>query len=271
MFPLFKHVDSVRRLWKYRGFILGSVKREFQSKYRNSMLGMSWVVLQPLAMIIVYTVIFSQIMKARLPGIESSFGYSIYLCVGIIFWGMFSEIVSRSQTVFIDNANLLKKIKFPRICLPIIIVLSSGLNFAIIFSLFMGFLFISGNLPGLEIMAIFPVLIIQVMFGISLGIILGVLNVFFRDIGQLFGIILQFWFWLTPIIYPINILPESIQSIMQVWNPMVPIIQAYQAIFVTNNLPDWNTMLIPSMVAIALSLFAMNLYRKHADEMVDEL
>ena len=96
----------VKALWNYRGFISGSVKREFQSKYRNSLLGALWTVLNPLAMIVVYTVIFSEVMKARLPGVDSVFGYSIYLCAGILTWGFFAELVGRSQTVFIDNANL---------------------------------------------------------------------------------------------------------------------------------------------------------------------
>lgn len=129
----------LRPIWAYRGFILGSVKRDFQSKYRNSLLGAAWNVLQPLAMIVVYTVIFSQIMRAKLPGVDSSFGYSIYLCEGILTWGMFAEVTTRSQNMFLDNANLLKKLSFPRLCLPITIVASGLLNFFIVFGVFLDF------------------------------------------------------------------------------------------------------------------------------------
>ena len=125
-------VGIIRPLWVYRGFILGSVKREFQAKYHNSLLGAAWTVIQPLAMIIVYTVIFSQVMKARLPGVNSTFAYSIYLCCGVLTWGLFAEITGRAQNVFLENANLLKKLSFPRICLPAVVVLNAGLNFAII-------------------------------------------------------------------------------------------------------------------------------------------
>src|SRR3546814_999156 len=120
--------ERLRALWSYRGFILGSVKREFQSKYRNSLLGAAWTVLNPLAMILVYTVIFSQIMRAKLPGIDSTFAYSIYLCAGLLTWGLFAEIVGRSQNVFLEHANLLKKLSFPRLCLPVTLVLSSLVN-----------------------------------------------------------------------------------------------------------------------------------------------
>ena len=94
----------------FRGFILGSVKREFQSKYRNLILGAAWSVLNPLAMIVVYTVIFSQVMRAKLPGIQSTFAYSIYLCAGVLTWGLFAEITGRCQNVFLEQANLIKKV-----------------------------------------------------------------------------------------------------------------------------------------------------------------
>ena len=141
-------ISMFKDIVAYRGFIYGSVKREFQLKYRNSLLGAVWTVLNPLAMIVVYTVIFAQVMGARLPGIDSAFAYSIYLCAGILTWGLFVEIVGRGQNVFLENANLIKKQSFPRICLPIIIVLSAMVNFAIIFALFTLFLVLSGHFPG---------------------------------------------------------------------------------------------------------------------------
>ena len=188
-------MQAAKALWAYRGFIVGSVRREFQSKYRNSLLGAAWTVLNPLAMIVVYTVIFAQVMRARLPGIDSAFAYSIYLCAGVLTWGLFAEITGRAQNMFLENANLIKKLNFPRLCLPVTVVANAGLNFAIVFGLFTVFLIISGNFPGWVYLALIPVLTIQVIFAIGLGIILGVLNVFFRDVGQFFGIFLQFWFW----------------------------------------------------------------------------
>lgn len=260
----------LKSIWSYRGFILGSVKREFQSKYRNSMLGAAWTVLNPLAMIIVYTVIFSQIMRAKLPGIDSAFAYSIYLCAGVLTWGLFVEITGRCQNVFLEHANLIKKLSFPRICLPIIVVLSAGLNFSIIFSLFTVFLILSGNFPGWAFLAIFPVLIVQIVFSIGLGIILGVLNVFFRDVGQFFNIVLQFWFWLTPIVYPLTILPEKIRPLMA-WNPMAPLVNAYQVIMINGQWPQWEKLIPVTLIGMTLCILGMSLFRKRAGEMVDEL
>lgn len=260
----------LRALWAYRGFILGSVKREFQSKYRNSLFGAAWTVLNPLAMIVVYTVIFAQVMQAKLPGIDNTFAYSIYLCAGVLTWGLFTEIVSRALNTFLENANLLKKLSFPRLCLPVVVVINAGVNFAIIFSLFTAFLFISGNFPGLPFLAIFPLLVILVLFAIGLGITLGVLNVFFRDVGQFFGIFLSFWFWLTPIVYPTSILSERLRSILA-WNPMAPLVGAFQDVLVIGKWPQWETLWLVTLLGTLLSITGLGLFRRHAGEMVDEL
>ncbi len=257
-------------VWRYRSFILGSVKREFQSKYRNSLLGATWMVLNPLAMIIVYTVIFSQLMKARLPGVTMQFAYSIYLCAGVLTWGLFSEIVSKAQNVFVDNAGLLKKLSFPRLCLPIIVIANGLVNFSIVFGLFTIFIIFSGHFPGIYYLGIFPMLVLLVMFAIGLGITVGVLNVFFRDVGQFFGIVLQFWFWLTPIVYVSNVLPERVQHYLRL-NPMVPIIEAFQTIFVHARWPDWGSLWLVSIEAVVLCAIGLRLFRRHVGEMVDEL
>lgn len=263
-------MNLVRALWSFRGFILSSVQREFQSKYRNSLLGATWMVLNPLAMIFVYTVIFSQLMRSRLPGIDGVFAYSIYLCAGVLTWGFFSEIVGRAQNVFIENANLIKKLSFPRLCLPLIVVMNASLNFSIVFGLFLVFLMTSGNFPGWAFLAVFPVLLIQVLFSIGLGMTLGVLNVFFRDVGQFFGIVLQFWFWLTPIVYPVNVLPKEVVGLVA-YNPLAVLVDAYQKIFVFSQWPDWSRLLPVLLVSMLLCTLGAYLFRKHSAEMVDEL
>ncbi|AVX92082.1 MULTISPECIES: ABC transporter permease [Pseudomonas] len=259
-----------RSLRSYRGFILGSVKREFQARYRNSLFGALWTVLNPLSMIVVYTVIFSQIMRARLPGVDDGLAYSVYLCAGLLTWGLFAEITSRSQSMFLENANLLKKISFPRICLPVIALLNAGINFAIILALFFGFLLISGRLPGMALLALIPLLLVQVIFAAGLGMILGILNVFFRDVGQMFGICLQFWFWLTPIVYPLSILPPGIQHLISL-NPMTALMTSYQNVFLYNQWPNWSSLLPLLILGLLFCAMALRLFRQRVGEMVDEL
>lgn len=261
--------SMIQSVWQFRGFIIGSVKREFQLKYLNSMLGAAWSVLHPLTMIVIYTVIFTNIMQAKLPGVASMFGYSIYLCAGVITWGLFVEITGRGQNIFLEQANLIKKLNFPRMCLPIIVICTAIINFLIIFTLFILFLVVSGNFPGLVFLGVVPLLLIQVLFSISLAVIVGILNVFFRDVGQFFTILLQFWFWFTPIVYPHSILPAEIRALM-VLNPMVGLITGYQDIFLLKQWPQWQTLIPVSIISFALCLFGLRLFRKRAGEMVDE-
>ena len=146
-----QHASAV---YANRDFIFASIRREFELKYRNSLLGALWTVLNPLAMIVIYTLVFSKIMQARLPGLEGAYAYSIYLCAGILFWGVFSEIALRAQGVFLEQAHLLKKINFPRLCLPAIVVGSGLINFLIIFTLFLVVLVLVDALPGMELLAL---------------------------------------------------------------------------------------------------------------------
>lgn len=263
-------VSMSRSIWRYRGFIGGSVKREFQIKYRNSLLGAAWTILNPLSMIVVYTVIFSQVMGSRLQGVDTPFAYSIYLCAGVLTWGLFAEITTRSQTVFLENASLIKKLQFPRLCLPVIVVINALTNFGIIFSLFTVFLIISGNFPGLVFFTIFPVLLIQILLSIGLGMILGVLNVFFRDVGQFFLILLQFWFWFTPVVYPVAALPLGVRQWLD-WNPMASLMAAYQTILVHGRIPDWSSLIPATIVGMVFCVAGFQLFRKRVGEMVDEL
>jgi lipopolysaccharide transport system permease protein len=259
-----------KSLWLYRGFIIGSVKREFQSKYRNSLLGATWTIINPLAMILIYTVIFSQVMRARLPGVDNTFAYSIYLCAGVLTWGLFADITSRAQNMFLENANLLKKLSFPRLCLPVTLVINALLNFSIVFVLFTIFLILTGNFPGIVFISLLPLFAIQVMFSIGLGISLGILNVFFRDIGQFFGIFIQFWFWLTPIVYSVDILPKSVRPFLML-NPMSSLISAYQRVLVLKQWPEWGSLWLTAISAIFFCIIGLRLFRKHSGEMVDEL
>lgn len=260
-----------RSLWAYRGFILANVRRDFQQRYTHSLLGGLWAVLNPLTLIVIYTVIFAGIMHSTLPGHESSpFAYSIYLCAGLLPWNAFADLVGRMQGVFLQYGNLIKKSNFPRSCLPIIVALSVLVDFTIVFSLYLLFLLFSGNFPGWVILTFAPVFLIQWAFGLGLGLLTATLNVFFRDVGQFVGVILQFWFWLTPIVYSASGLPAPVRS--SLWlNPLYPLIEAYQGIFLLQTAPNWSGLLGIAVLAAALLWLAGRLFLKLAGEIVDEL
>jgi len=257
-------------LWHYRGFIAASVRRDFHARYRASALGGLWAVINPLAQILVFTAVLAGVMRARLPGVDTTFGYSIFLTSGIITWGLFTEIVTRCTGVFVENGNLLKKQSFPRICLPAIVVTTALLNFVIILILFLGFLAMTGHLPGAPLIAMLPILAIQVTFAAGLGVLLGVANVFYRDIAPVEAIVLQFWFWLTPIIYPLSIVPPALQGFIEA-NPATAIARAYQDIFVASRWPDFASLAGPGLLALVAAVAGYRFFRSRSADMVDEL
>jgi lipopolysaccharide transport system permease protein len=246
------------------------VRRDYQLRYRSTALGFAWNLLQPLSMILIYTLVFSQLMRTRLDGTNNPFAYGIHLCAGIFAWNLFAEIIQRSQSIFLDNANLLKKQRFPRMALPVIVASTALLNFFIVLLLFIGFLLLSGNFPGIGVWTLVPLLAIQVVFSAGLGLVLGIIHVFFRDVGPLSGLALQLWFWATPIVYPASILPPWALSWMEL-NPMYHLTKAYQTVFLGTGTIDWKPLALLAVVSILVCGYAINLFRRHAGDIVDEL
>jgi len=260
----------LRECWEFRGFILASVRRDFVSRYLGTQLGFFWAIAQPLAMILIYTVVFAEIMKPVLPGHGSRFAYGIYLCAGVLTWQLFSEVLNRSVGVFVHNANLLKKVNLPKLSLPVIVALSGLSNYAVILSLFLAFMLVIGQFPAESIAAMIPVVILVVALAAGLGVLLGTINVFYRDVEQGTSMVLQFWFWLTPIVYPARSLPDFFAGVLA-WNPMGSVVTFAQTIFLENRVPPWSTLLYPAGVALVFLLLGLVAFRKLSGEVVDEL
>lgn len=257
-------------MWNYRRFILGSVVREFRSRYLNTAFGAFWLLLSPFAMILVYTLIFSQVMQSRLPGSQDPFSYSIYLCAGLLPWQWFTDLLSRNVGIFVEHAGIIKKSSFPRLALPVISFIASACNFMLIAGLFVVFLLLMGRWPGWSVLSLIPLFALQSALALGVGVGLGVLNVFFRDIGQVVGIILQFWFWLTPIVYPVASLPQNVRDYLS-WNPVYPLIEAYHTVLLGQGLPNWGSLTGLCIMAGLSLLFSLWIYRVTQSQMVDEL
>jgi lipopolysaccharide transport system permease protein len=260
----------LRECWDFRGFILASVKRDFVSRYLGTQLGFFWAIAQPLAMILIYTLVFAAVMKPALPGHDSRFAYSIYLCAGILLWQLFSDLLSRSVGVFVHNAGLLKKVNLPKLALPVIVALSGLSNFAVVALLFLGFMALIGSFPFNAVLAMLPLLVLVVAFALGLGVLLGTINVFYRDVEQSVTMLLQFWFWLTPIVYPGRALPSFFASVLA-WNPMWPIVNFAQSIFLEDRVPPWSTLIYPLGVACVCLALGLLAFRRLSGEIVDEL
>lgn len=257
-------------VWAYRYFILSSIKTEFKSRFIRSKLGGLWMVIHPLAQVLVYALILSQIMTAKLPGVVSTYAYPIYILSGIIGWTLFAEILNKSLNVFIANGNLLKKMAFPKLALPLITIGGALINFVIFFlMMFIVFGFL-GHLPYHALQWLPLLVIITLALAIGIGLFLGTLNVFIRDIGQFMEVVINFWFWLTPIVYMISIVPEKYHALFMI-NPMTGIVMGFQNILLYDKAPDLSILVYPSIVALVSLILAMIVFYKAREEMADVL
>ena len=263
-------LELLRGAWRFRDFIVASVKREFASRYLGTQLGVFWAVAHPLALIFIYTLVFAEVMKPRLPGSDSRFAYSIYLTGGFIAWSLFSDLLARSVGIFVHNANLLKKVSVHKLALPIIAFASAMIQAAILMAGFVIFLVATNNFPGVAFVGVLPVLAIASFFAMGLGLFLATVNVFYRDVEQTTSLVLQFWFWVTPIVYPVGALPGFMQTVLA-WNPMWPVVRAMQDIFIGRHFPDWASLGYPLLVSIGLALLARITFDRLSGELVDEL
>jgi lipopolysaccharide transport system permease protein len=257
-------------LWRYRSFVLGMARREFEARYLGSVFGTAWAIASPLAMVFIYTVVFGHMMRQRLHGVDDGLAYGIFLCAGVLTWNMFSETLQRCVTVFVDQGNLLKKMSFPRATLPAIVVVSATVNFAIVLGILLVVLLVVGRFPGWPLVAFLPLLALQQAFALGAGVALGVLNVFFRDVAHAIAVALQFWFWLTPIVYPLDLVGEPARSIIAM-NPLTSLALGYQGILVHGRWPAWSDLAAPLAVAALALWSARYVFRRLAGEMADHL
>jgi lipopolysaccharide transport system permease protein len=263
----------LRPLWQFRALIVGSIWRELRAQSLGSVLGVAWLVLQPAAMVAVYTLVFSHVMGSRLAGQASStpYAYSVYLCAGLLPWQFFADGVSRLCGVFVRHGGLMKKAAFPRLCLPVIELGIAAAQFALVAGLFLLFWAATGAATGWVAWVALPALLVQVVLMAGLGMLLATWHVFFRDVGQALAMALTFWFWLTPIVYPAHTLPAWAQDVLA-WNPMGALVGFYQAALLWGQWPTaaqwWQ---LAGLAALAVLALALRSYRRHAGELVDEL
>lgn len=228
------------------------------------------MILNPLAQAAIFAIVLSEILAAKLPHVDSKSAYAIYLMAGTAAWGLFAEIVTRCTTVFIDYSNTLKKIAFPRLCLPLIVGGSALLNHLLLLSSIFVIFLLLGHMPTFAWLSVLVGIAIIMLFAFGLGILLGLLNVFSRDVGQVITIVLQLWFWLTPVVYTRETLPKQFTSILEL-NPMAMIVQIYQDALLFGKFPTWSNLFVPAMIAVGIFIFSFWIFRRASPDLVDAL
>ena len=215
-------------LWRYRDLIRLFVWRDFVSVYKQTILGPLWYLIQPLLTTITFTVIFGRI--ARLP--TDGLPQFLFYMSGTVIWAYFADCLNKTSNTFVSNANLFGKVYFPRLAVPISILISSLIAFAIQFLLFLAFLayfFLSGSQvqPNIWIL-LTPVLLFMLAgLGLGFGIIVSSMTTRYRDLRFLVSFGVQLWMYATPVIYPVSSIPERFRPLIQA-NPLTPIVETFR-------------------------------------------
>lgn len=220
-------VGLARRVYQNNYMIRSMVARDLRVRYIGSYLGFFWTIVHPLTQIAIYYFIFSIVLKVRLGPGHGGADFAVWLIAGILPWFLVAEVVNRAPMAVLEQSTIIAKTVFPSELLPLAQLISALVTHLIALLIFMGFLAVSGSGPSPRVLMVFPAMLVLSLFVLGMSWLLAALNVFLRDIGQFVTVLVNIWFYLNPIIYPVQKIPESVQRIYCL-NPMVHIIEAYR-------------------------------------------
>jgi lipopolysaccharide transport system permease protein len=237
---------NLAELWHYRDLLYFLTWRDITVRYKQTALGVLWAILQPLLSMVVFT-----IFLGRLAGVPSDgVPYPIFSYLGLLPWMYFSGAVTRSGASVVGSANLLTRVYFPRVLVPLSATLSALVDFAIAFTVLGGLMGWYGIRPALSVVLLIPLAALTAIAATGIGMWLAALNVRYRDVQYAIPFLMQLWMFATPVVYPASIVPERWRPLFAL-NPMTGIIEAYRAAVLGRPL-DWGTLGVSALSAVLL-------------------
>ncbi len=270
-------INQFFHLFQYRDLTRNLVSRDLKVRYKNSVLGILWSLMNPLLMMIIFTIVFR--VMAPIPTEEIK-NFPLFVLCGLLPWNFFAASVIGSTGSIVSNAALLKKVYFPREVLPLSLVLANLINFLIaLVILFFVIIFFQTPLTIWLIYLPF-VILIQVIFTLGIGFFLATINVFYRDTQQVMDVLMLAWFFITPIFYPLSILPRNYDVFgftLDVWrlsyilNPMASLIANYRVILVDGSPPALDFLLRTLLTAIGVFIVGWLVFNRYSWRFAEEL
>ncbi|KRE51059.1 ABC transporter permease [Paenibacillus sp. Soil724D2] len=249
---------KIIELYNYREMLKNLIIRDLRTRYRESILGFFWTLLNPLLMLVIYTIAFKTILRMDMPN------YSVFLFSGLLPWLYLQTVVSSSTTIIVNNSGIIKKVYFPYEILAISATVSGAINYLLtLCALFAAMIFFQVSFT-LSLLFFPLVLLIQMILILGLSLLLSSINVYFRDVEHIVNIFFMALFYLTPIFYPISMVPDKYRFLFQL-NPMTRIEQAYQSIFYYGKFPDLQILfmsLLFSLVIFIVGFFTFTILKK---------
>jgi len=214
---------GLRELWEYRELLYFLTWRDIKVRYKQTVLGAAWAVIQPLFMMLVFSLFFGKLAGVPSDGIP----YPVFTFCGLLPWQLFSYSLTQASNSLVGSQNLITKVYFPRLVVPISAVLGGVVDFAIAFVLLLAMMFYYGIVPGRQILALPGLLLLAVLVALGVGLWLSALNVQYRDVRYTISFLVQFWLFATPVAYPSSIVPEK-WRVVYALNPMVGVVDGFR-------------------------------------------
>ncbi len=257
-------LKEIKELICYKELLLTLAMRDIKVRYKQSILGVGWAILQPFSLMIIFTLVFSKFVKVPSDGIP----YPIFSYCALLPWTFFSTALTFSSTSLINNRNLVTKIYFPREIFPISATIACFFDFIIASFIFIAMMFYYKISFTLNLLWIPLIVIIQIILVLGLGFISGALNVFFRDIKYIVPLAIQIWMYLSPIIYPLSIIPKKYLSLYML-NPMSGIIDSYRRVILNGTSPNYQYIFISFVVSVVIMIFSYKIFKKFEGNFAD--
>lgn len=253
-----------RELYKYREFLKTSIKKEFRGKYKKSFLGVLWSFLNPLFQLLIYALVFPFILRNNVDN------YTIFLIVALMPWNFFNMTILQSAASIVTNGGIIKKVYFPREILPISTATSNLLNFLITGIIVFVALLISGIGVGKSVLVLPIIILIQYILQLGLAFIFSSITVYVRDVEYLLNVFMMLMFYLCPIVYSANMIPQKFLPIFKL-NPMFHIIEYYRTILYYKQVPDMLNVFILFIVCLVILVIGYLVFQKCKKRFAEEL
>lgn len=258
-------IRRLKEIYEYRDMVISLVQRELRGRYKGSALGFLWTFINPLCQIIIYTMVFSTIMRS---GLDK---FYIYMSVGMIPWVFFSTCIGQGAGCIRSQADMVKKIYFPREVLPISFVTSSFVNMLLSYLIVFCVILVTGYGVEVKLLVYLPLIMIcEYMLALGITLVAAGLTVYFRDIEHITSVVLMAWIYITPIMYDISIVPKWLLPIFNL-NPMTPIIMAYHDVLYFKQAPDMSVLFTTAGVDFVVLVLGMIIFAKLEKNFAEEM
>ncbi|HET6892448.1 MAG TPA: ABC transporter permease [Pyrinomonadaceae bacterium] len=254
---------NLRELWRYRELLYFLIWRDIKIRYKQTLLGAAWAIIQPLFAMLLFTLFFGKLARMPSDGIP----YPLFAYSGLLPWTFFANAVTNSGNSLVGSTNLITKVYFPRVIIPAAAVAAGLLDFGIAFLLLIPLLIYYGVGLSWSVVMLPLFLVLATLLALGVGMLMSALNVKYRDVRYALPFLIQIWLFASPVIYPSSLMPERWKWVLLL-NPMTGIIEGFRASLFAKNF-DWTAIAVASVLTLAIVLVSAYVFRRVEETFAD--